>query len=464
MADVKVVIQDGGIGVVSDAGQGVHIKIGVSSKGNLDKLLSFSNQDIGAVEELLGTGPLPNSIRESFSGAKVVYAIKAEADIPGEIGSIKNEASGTGVLNANGSPLDFYEIIVNVMKTGGLNLAEFQYSLDGGDTYSSRLTVPIEGNYEIPETGITLAFSEDVNDPANSFKEGDKHTFVCQAPQASMEKIFKAIDVALESNTDYEVIHIVGESNPAFWAALDVKMAEAESKFRYIHAVCEARRPNEGESVDDYITALENDAANFGSVRVGVFAHPIEYADPYTGTVRSTNGAGVHMGRLMKIPVQVSAGRVKDGSLPGVIKILPEGINDAHLDRLETAGYITFKSHIGLPGIYVRSARIMAPPSSDYQHQETRRVMDKACNRSRLRALWYGDAEATSGGIDNLRAHLQSGLDLMNADGEIVSGRIVIPEGQNVLATSKLKAKIRIVPVPIMRTIELDIGFENPYQ
>ena len=37
----------------------------------------------------------------------------------------------------------------------------------------------------------------------------------------------------------------------------------------------------------------------------------------------------------------------------------------------------------------------------------------------------------------------------------------IIPEGQDILATSNFKFKIRAVPIGILREIEIDMGFEN---
>jgi hypothetical protein len=45
-----------------------------------------------------------------------------------------------------------------------------------------------------------------------------------------------------------------------------------------------------------------------------------------------------------------------------------------------------------------------------------------------------------------------------------MAGRVVIPRDQDVIATSTLRVKVRIVPVPIMRWIEVEMGFENPFQ
>ena len=44
---------------------------------------------------------------------------------------------------------------------------------------------------------------------------------------------------------------------------------------------------------------------------------------------------------------------------------------------------------------------------------------------------------------------------------ELSSARVIIPEGQDILATSNFKFKIRAIPIGILREIEIDMGFEN---
>lgn len=129
---------------------------------------------------------------------------------------------------------------------------------------------------------------------------------------------------------------------------------------------------------------------------------------------------------------------------------------------MNNAGYITFRTYEGLTGVYLTEGRIIADSDSDYQYVELRRVMDKACRNLRRAALQYKHAEA-DGDLTHLEASLQQEVDTMAGAGEISTGRISIPD-QDILATSTLRVKIRLVPVGIMREIELEVGFENPFR
>ncbi len=466
LPDVLINIKDGGLGIQPSVGTGVHCKIGVSSLGVSNQMISLTDPD--QIAEKLGTGPLANAVADSFmDGLGVVYAIPAAGDVAGSVGAVTAVKTGTGNMTAAataaGSVLDEFDAIIKIVDAGRLNVATFQYSLDGGDTYSGKITVPAGGTYAVPQTGVTLTFTEAGAQPEESFKAGDTYKFKTVAPTASVNSVNDAIDVALDTNLIYEGIHVVGASSSSLWAALAVRVAEAESRFRYIYALVEAAGPSAGQTVDAWVTALLAEAASFADTRVAICAGRLELIDQLTGRQMERNGAGVFMGRVKNLHVQESAGKVIVGPLPGVVGLRPAGINNGHIHALDEAGFITFRQYEGLNGFYITNFRIKAEPISDFQYGELRRVMDKACRLVRIAALRFEHAEATPEGIDALKAHLQQPLNIMRGDSEITNGRIVIPPNQDILATSRIKVKIRIVPVGIMRWIDLDIGFENPF-
>ena len=462
LPDVSVQITDGGLGLLAPTGVGIHAKVGVSSAGTVDEIVTLT--DPGKIKETFGTGPLADALADSFAGgAATIYAVRASGDVAGTVGAVTATKTGTGNLTAAGSPLDAYEVIVEIVDPGQRNVATFKYSLDGGDTYSPKITVPAAGTYTIPDTGVTLTFTEDGVTPANSFKAGDKYTFSTTAPAASVNSINAAITALLNSALAYEFIHVVGVSDASVWAALDTRAVEAEGAFRYIQFLAEARGLNAGETVDQWVTALTTAAASFSSTRVSVCAGRLEITDPLTGRIMDRNGAGLYAGRVCALGVQQSPGRVAAGGLPSVVRLNPVGINDGHIKSLDDARFITFRQYVGQAGFYVTNGRMMAPATSDFRYVEARRVMDKACALVRTAALRFEHAEATNEGLNALQAQLSHPLEIMAGAGEIVQGQVVIPAGQDVIGTSTLRVRVRIVPVGILRWIELDLGFTNPF-
>ncbi|MCM0757348.1 DUF2586 domain-containing protein [Sporomusa sphaeroides DSM 2875] len=465
LSDVNILIKDGGLGIQPSSGTGTHAKIGVSSAGTIGEIVSVTEGD--QIAGKFGTGPLANALADSYmTGSRYMYTVRAEGDVSGSIGQITASKSGTGTFAVTGIPLDEYDVIVKIIDTGRFNSATFQYSLDGGDTYSKLITVPAgNGEYTVSGTGLKFTFTEGQDEPQNSFRAGDKFAFKTVAPTASVSSINAAIDALFESKYTFEGIHIVGISSASLWAALAARADEAESRFRYLYFLAEARGLDPNETVDTWVNALLTSGSGFSHPRVGVCAGRLEISDYFTGRVIERNGAGIFGGRVMKCKVMESAGKVMLGSLPGVVSLRPVGLNSGHIAALDEGRFITFREYEGLNGQYVTDFRLMASVVSDYQYGEYRRVMDKACRAVRIAGLRYKNAEASDNGLNDFEAYLRQPLNIMSSPdvGEITAGRVIIPRDQDILATSKLRVKVRIQPVGIMRDIEIEIGMENPY-
>lgn len=465
LKDAKIDILDGGLGMLPPSSSGNHAKVGVCSKGIPNLIISVT--DPGQIAEKFGTGPLANALYDSFaSGARTIYAVRATGEVDGVVGEVTATKTGTGNVTVSGTPLDAYELIVKIVDSGARNEATFKYSLDGGDTYTAKITVPTGLTYVIPDSGITLSFTEGV-ETANSFKIDDQYSCNITAPQASVNSMNLAIDVLLDSKYLYEYIHIVGAADTPVWAALAAKAISAETNFRFIHFLCEARGPAPSETVDEWVAVLLGAKSSFSSTRVAICPGRFEMADMGNGRVVDRNGAGIYSGRVSAIKVQESPGKVADGALPAVVALRPIGINEGHIQALDEAGFVTFRQYVGLDGFYVTNGRIAAPSISDFQYVEVRRPMDRACALVRNSALHFIQAEIDPTNLEKsfaaMEAYLSSPLATMAGDGGIARGRVVIPRDQNVLATSKVRVKVRIVPKATMREIEVEIGYENPF-
>ena len=453
LPNVYIGITDGGLGILAPNSAGVHAKVGVCSKGDVNRMAMFSDRD--QLTSVYGSGPLVSKLADSFdNGSSTIYSVRAKADIPGTISAIKSTEGTT--LTVTGEPLDSYDVSIVITKQGVRNEAVFKYSLDGKDSYSPLITVPLNGEYTIFNTGIKINFAE-------TLIENEIHSFTTTAPEASVASVIEAVKVLSDSNVRFENIHIVGESSLPMWVAMDTMAAEMESKYRYLSISLEARYKNNGETTDAWVAALLEERSQFASTRVQVICQYAEILDTLTGRQMARNVGGTYRGYVSKLKIQQSPGEVAAGSVKGIVKLLPEDMNNAHILALDEGGFVTFRKFIGLNGIYVTNGRMMAEATSDYQQEENRRVMDEACAQVYLAGLRFVKSGATEKSIKALQAYLQHPLDIMQGEEKIIRGRIVIPSNQDIWATSKIRVKIRIVPVPIMREIEIDIGLENPF-
>lgn len=462
LSNVNIDIINGGLGIQTGTGTGIICKVGVSSQGVSNQVYSFTDKD--QIKGTIGTGTLANAIADSLmGGAQTIYAVRAEPDIKGSCGSVTALKSGTGSLTVSGDPLDAYDVMVTITDTGTLNSAAFTYSLNGGAATSKRITIPVNGVYEITGTGLKLTFAEGSADIENSFVKGDTFTFTTASPTASIGAINDAIDILLDTNLTYEGIHICGATSKSMWVALDTRAMEAQKRFRYIYMLAECGYVESGGDVNTWLKARLDEADTFASDRVGVCAAYGEITDSLTGSTVTRNLMGIIAGRISQLKLQESAGKVILGSLPGIVKLLPEGLNDGHIEALDTGRYITARRYEGLNGFYVTEFRLMAEAVSDYQYGEYRRVMDKACKLVRTAGLKFKNYEASETGIKALQAHLNQPLSIMTGAGEIADGTVSIPPNQDILATSRIRVKIGVQPVGIMRNIDIEIGLTNPF-
>lgn len=454
LPDVYISITDGGLGIQAATSAGIFAKIGVSNKGELKQIAALSDPD--QIKDIFGTGPLANSLADSFAqGTRMIYAMRVEGDLEGSIGAVEKSRSEAS-LTVTGKPLDAYEVILKINTSGGLNEAIFSYSLDGGDNYSGLLTIPLEGEYEIPDTGIKIVFT-------GNYEAEDQFSFSTAAPNASVGKVMEAIAFLLDTTLKFENIHVVGESSKSMWVAADVLMKEAEVRFRYLYASFESRYQGENETTDAWVQSLVEERRGFSSTRVQVIASFGEVYDRLTGRQVRRSLGGHHRGQVATLKIQQSPGEVAVGPLKGIVQMMPADLNEAHILTLDLAGYATVRSFIGMNGIYITNGRILADETSDYQQEENRRVMDEACFQTRMQALRFVKGGATERSLKALQAYMQHALDTMQGEEKIYAGRIIIPPDQDIWSTEKLKAKVRITPVPIMREIETDMGFENPF-
>jgi len=459
---IKNDILDGAMGVQGAQADGCFAAIGVAEKHSKE-ILTFTDPD--QVEKKIGDGPLRDLLVSALSISKTkVSVIALEGSIPGTVSAVKPgaENKGVGTVAVSGSPRNEYKITVAIESDGGLNEATFRLTIDG---QSGKLfTVPDgEAKYEIPGTGLTLQFS-----PGTGFKDGDAFSFETTAPSATNGDVLSAIEKIFEAKLAIEFIAIAGVSAAPMWAALATKANKAAEIYQYLFFVAQARYLKNGETLDALVNALcGEERGTVGSTRLQVCASYIEEADA-NGQIDVRGLIGTYCGTLAARKVQDGPDAVKFGGIAAATALMPEGINDGHIENLKNAGYVTARKYVGRKGIYITSGQMMSEEGSDYDLVERRRVMDKACRNlyvAQLPAVNDTVAIGKDGspeGIEMFVAKSQSPLDIMKTNREISDGYVIVPPGQNILADKKLRTKVRIVPLGKMSYIENEIAYMNP--
>ncbi len=140
----------------------------------------------------------------------------------------------------------------------------------------------------------------------------------------------------------------------------------------------------------------------------------------------------------------------------------------AQIDAIDAKGYIFLRKHVSLAGSYFNHSRTCTATTSDYAFIENVRTMNKACRSvyadllPKLGSPAYIDGTTgyiTEDSVTSLEAIAENGMAQMERDGELSALSVQIARNQPILSTSKLVVKVRIVPVGVLRQLEVNIGF-----
>jgi hypothetical protein len=491
--NVALTIADGSLGVLPEAVDGIHVKIGVSSAGTFNSLYSFSDQK--ALRDALGNGPLVEAGAAALAtsvrgkGPRPVFFMRINPSTAGTSGAVTPTRVGTstGTVAAAGAAYDRFEVIVEITRTGTLGAGAFRYSLDGGDTYSAEIAIPGGGTYAITGTNVTLTFT--AGGGPTYFEDGDLFTFSTTAPYYSTSDIDTTMAALLADVREWEFVHLVGAPTSgsdatkvtAFVAvatAMATHMATAEAAGRYVWALLEAPDVANDATGD---TELVNGTAAFANVRIAGAAGYSEAISAVSGRIYRRPDAWTYAGRVAAIPISEDPARVLSGPVSGISAL---GRDEERRPALDAARLVTLRRFLGDAGVYVTNGKMMAGAGSDFDLVMNRRVMDRACRVARAALRQFlGESvrvnPATSqvaagqagapGTIDERDARRVESFVLAALEASLLGSpqhasavAVQLNRVDNILSTRTLRAVIRVTPLGYIKSIEAEIGFLNP--
>lgn len=468
--DVFTKISDGLLGLPGAQGEGIHVKIGVSPVEASTPVVITGSMTVAKIRESLGYSPLADKVMDSVEhGSSRIYCIPVKASTQGTSSEVAHVGTGTGTVAVSGSPYNAFSVIIKITGQGELNSALFTCSIDGGFSFSEEQTVPVGGKYELPSTGLTVTFQA-AGDGGTPFVLEDTYSFTCTAPTMTNADVLAAVEKLRNFGELFEFVHIVGESQPALWAAVSTKQKElAETYHKPAFFLLEAYLPEESETANDYALRMKADARTVHNTDLAVVAARSLYMG-MDGVTREINNAGIVAGMLSRVSVQTAIGKTAVAAGLNVdkgkmLKLLPDGIQD-YIELLDEAQFITFREYAGLDGCYVTNARVLSPTGSDYRYLEDTRVRNKIVREVRSAGLLLLqddiDLEDQQGELEARAKFMEAVLDRMVDAKEISSASITVPEGQDIITTERMDVIIRYVSRGYIRSIMVDIGRTKP--
>jgi hypothetical protein len=135
------------------------VGMGVCTLATPNRLLHPSSS--GGMRAGLGLGPLPESqaLLWGVEGAPSPFAMALSPSNAGGVGSVANSTNATGTVTVAAAP--HVQIAIKCSTGGTLGTAAFQFSLDGGITWSAPVTSVAASTwaYLVPGTFCTLTFA-----------------------------------------------------------------------------------------------------------------------------------------------------------------------------------------------------------------------------------------------------------------------------------------------------------------
>jgi hypothetical protein len=191
---------------------------------------------------------------------------------------------------------------------------------------------------------------------------------------------------------------------------------------------------------------------------------------------------GLFAGRIAATAVHVNIGRNKDGALPvnmcfvgsKAVAVDPANptqvvIDQAVLNSLIDAGYITFTGYPQKAGIFISDDPMAVAQTDDYRSLANCRVIDKmsiVAYQTYINELKNDVDLDADGNIDVSVAKTLEGTLIQNIKltmGDSISGepQVFIPVPQNLATGSNLQIKCRVVPKGYLKGIDVELGFKS---
>jgi hypothetical protein len=373
--------------------------------------------------------------------------------------------AGPAVPTYSASPVDAYDVIVEIMGDGGLGAGTFRYSIDGGDNYVGDVQIPSGGKFALQAsnglgTGVVLTF-------ASTFVKGDKHTFTTTSASSSVSDVAAAFDAAILDASQWDMVHVVGTPANAAGAAtlhatVATKMAAAKAAGRFARAMIECPQTESDSTIKSAFT-------NVADTRVAVCVGDFEHTSPLTGKVNRRNAAWAASARAVAIAEGEALHYVGRGTLDQVKSLYrDEGLTPG----LDDARFLTLTTFPGYSGYYVTRGRVMAQPGSDFSFWQHGRVIDRACKIGRdIGMPLVGKSlrvNATTGKILEVEARriekrIRSAIEGdLQARGQISAVSVVVNRDTNIISTSALDIDIGVVPLAYADFVNETLRLVNP--
>jgi Protein of unknown function (DUF2586) len=464
---------DGALGVTPESAGKLLALVGPATAGPKNLPAAFAR-----VKDVISTftgGPLVEAGCHSIERySRPVILVRTDASTAGSAGTlVTTGVTGTSVVTLTGLPNDDYELALRVVKGGTIGVAgiTFQWSLDGGRTWSPLIALGTATTFPIPGAGgLTLNFA------AGTLVAGDAVTSRTSAPTWSAAELGAGLDALAASQLAWEIVEPVGPIDSNSFDTLELKLAAMAAGGKYRAWSGGARMPNAGESEATYFTALSGIFGSKASLHGELAAGACKLTSSVSGRKYKRPASYVIAAREAASSEEVNIADVNLGPLAGVSIRDANGNPDEHDESLypglDDARFAVLRTWEGFPGVYVNRPRLFSPAGSDFQLMPHRRVLNLA--HGSLRGFFIRRlnrpilvSAATGFILEEEALEIEAGARksmeaVLLAKPKASAVQFALSRTDNLLSTKTLTGDARVVPLGYPEYINLTVGFYNP--
>jgi Protein of unknown function (DUF2586) len=463
---------DGALGVLPPSAGKLLALVGPATAGPINTPATY-----GRVPNLISTftsGPLVEAAAyfvETFG--RPVIVVRTAASTAGVAGAVDSTGkTGTSVITLTGTPVDDQDVEVRFLTGGtiGVTGITFQYSLDGGRTWSAVINLGTATTYAVPGSGVTLNFA------AGTIIAADQVSAHLTAPAWSTSELGAGVDALAASAASWEMLEVVGPIDGNAIDSLELKFAAMQAAGKYRSWRGNTRIPNDGESEATYLAAMNTAFSSKVTTFGGLCAGGCKLTSSVSGRKYRRPISYVVAAREAAVSEEINIAALNTGALKGVSIRDANGNPDEHDESnnpgLDDARFTVLRTWDNEPGVYVNRPRLFSSPSSDFQLMPHRRVMN--LGHSALRTYFTRRlnspilvAKATGFILEEEALEIEAGAmailrDVLLAKPKASATLFALARNDNLLSTKTLTGDMRVVPLAYPEFITLTVGFINP--
>lgn len=480
--DVTINVKDGSSGLGRSNARKTVAVIGVVSTGTANTVYAHASK-AKLIADHVG-GPAVEAAAHILDQAGgTVLLVPVTASVAGTIGTVASAGTTPPVLTPSGSPTDARTIKVRIVTAGALGTSAFQYSKDGGLSWSSIITTA--ATYAIGGTGVTLGFA------AGTYAADNTYSFDTVAPYYSTTNLNSAFAALLADARRFRFVYVVGQAGgvtdtarcdaqASMAAAVSSQLASAATAKRWTRALLDTPRPVADDSAGEtaWMAALKASTAfgTFADARVLPVAGDVTMVSAVSNLVerRPLGFSAAAREAKVDLSVDISAySESESGALPAAVRSIYH--DERVAPGLDAGRFVTSRTFPGADsvGFYFTDTPSMALSTSDYAGWPTCFVVDEACHVAYAAMLQFLSrrlqADGTTGYILEREARaaeqfvgskLRAGI---IQKGDATAASIVINRADDLrVAPATLKWQIRLVTWIYPKGIEVDMGVTLP--